>query len=169
MKTRALSLTLPVMAPALLAVIWVALAQRIGNEVILPGIEQVSRIVFHPTQDLISMGSLAANVMVSLVRVIMGYTLAAALAIPLGVVMGYYGFVFKFFNGFLNLFRPIPPWPGSRWSWHGSEFQALQHLAELKQDSSSSISTTSNFPCCSSYLSAHSIRYLLPPSMGYEV
>ncbi|WP_432736704.1 ABC transporter permease [Maridesulfovibrio sp. FT414] len=121
MKARALSLTLPVMAPALLAVIWTALAHRIGNQVILPGIEQVGMIILDPTADLISMGSLAVNVLVSLVRVIMGYTLAALLAIPLGVVMGYYGTVFKFFNGFLNLFRPIPPlaWVPLVMAWFG--------------------------------------------------
>ncbi len=109
------------MAPALLAVIWIALAREIGNEVILPGIEQVSRIVLHPTEDLISMGSLAGNVLVSLVRVIMGYTLAALVAIPLGVAMGYYGVIFKFFNGFLNLFRPIPPlaWVPLVMAWFG--------------------------------------------------
>ncbi|NDV22074.1 ABC transporter permease [Desulfovibrio sp. JC022] len=121
MKTRALSLTLPVMAPALLAMVWIALAEQIGNQVILPGIEQVSHIVLNPTEDLISMGSLAGNVLVSLVRVIMGYTLAAAVAIPLGVVMGYYGVIFKFFNGFLNLFRPIPPlaWVPLVMAWFG--------------------------------------------------
>lgn len=121
MKERALSITLPVMAPALLAVIWIALAHRIGNQVILPGIEQVGRIVFNPTEDLISMGSLASNVLVSLVRVILGYSFAALIAIPLGVVMGYYGAVFKFFNGFLNLFRPIPPlaWVPLVMAWFG--------------------------------------------------
>ncbi|WP_421902734.1 ABC transporter permease [Maridesulfovibrio sp.] len=121
MKTRALSYTLPIMAPALLAVIWIGLAREIGNQVILPGIEQVGHIVFNPTKDLISMGSLAGNVLVSLVRVIMGYTLAAIVAIPLGVVMGYYGVVFKFFNGFLNLFRPIPPlaWVPLVMAWFG--------------------------------------------------
>ena len=121
MRTRALSITVPMMAPALLAVIWVILAQRIGNQVILPGIEQVGDILRHPTQDLISMGSLAANVLVSLVRVVLGYAFAAMVAIPLGVIMGYYGFIFKFFNGFLNLFRPIPPlaWVPLVMAWFG--------------------------------------------------
>ncbi len=121
MRTRALSLTLPVMAPALLALIWIALARQIGNQVILPSIEQVGQIVFHPTEDLISMGSLASNVLVSLVRVLMGYTFAALIAIPLGVAMGYYGVIFKFFNGFLNLFRPIPPlaWVPLVMAWFG--------------------------------------------------
>lgn len=109
------------MAPAFFALVWMALAWRIGNQVILPNIGQVTDLLVHPTEDLISMGSIAGNVAVSLVRVIMGYAAAAAIAIPLGVVMGYYGFVFKFFNGFLNLFRPIPPlaWVPLVMAWFG--------------------------------------------------
>ncbi len=121
MKDRALSLSVPVMAPAFFALVWMALAWRIGNQVILPNIGQVTDLLVHPTEDLISMGSIAGNVAVSLVRVIMGYAAAAAIAIPLGVVMGYYGFVFKLFNGFLNLFRPIPPlaWVPLVMAWFG--------------------------------------------------
>ncbi|MBI9112282.1 ABC transporter permease [Maridesulfovibrio ferrireducens] len=121
MKDRALSLTLPIIAPALLAVTWMILARQISNQVILPGIEQVAELLGNPTEDLISMGSLFSNVLVSLVRVIMGYAIAAFVAIPLGIVMGYYGSVFKFFNGFLNLFRPIPPlaWVPLVLAWFG--------------------------------------------------
>ena len=121
MKQRALSLSLPVFVPALFAVLWVVLAQRIANQVILPGMDQVANLLVRPTEDLISMGSLASNVLVSLVRVIIGYSVAALIAIPLGVIMGYYGVVFKFFNGFLNLFRPIPPlaWVPLVMAWFG--------------------------------------------------
>ena len=78
-------------------------------------------ILAHPARDLISMGSLAGNVLVSLARVMAGYFLAALLAIPLGVVMGYYSVVFRLFNGFLNLFRPIPPldWVPLVMAWFG--------------------------------------------------
>jgi NitT/TauT family transport system permease protein len=109
------------MAPVLLGTIWLVLARQIDNQVILPAMGQVGDILRHPTEDLISMGSLAANVLVSLVRVVLGYGIAALVAIPLGVVMGYYGFVFKFFNGFLNLFRPIPPlaWVPLVMAWFG--------------------------------------------------
>lgn len=116
-----LRLSVPVVAPALFAVLWVVLARRIANQVILPGMDQVVVLLLHPTGDLISMGSLAGNVLVSLVRVMIGYSVAALIAIPLGVVMGYYGVVFTFFNGFLNLFRPIPPlaWVPLVMAWFG--------------------------------------------------
>jgi NitT/TauT family transport system permease protein len=123
------------MAPLLLGIVWAVLAQRIDNQVILPAMGQVGEILGHPTEDLISMGSLTANVLVSLVRVVLGYSAAALVAIPLGVVMGYYGAVFKFFNGFLNLFRPIPPlaWVPLVMAWFGISSLATLSGVEVGQ------------------------------------
>ncbi|CAG36093.1 ABC transporter permease [Desulfotalea psychrophila] len=121
MKNKSLFLVIPILAPILLLLIWLIMAHRIGNQVILPQIGQVAAIIFHPTLDLLSMGSLIANVLISLVRVIMGYALAALIAIPLGVIMGYSQLTYKFFNGFLNIFRPIPPlaWVPLVIAWFG--------------------------------------------------
>lgn len=120
-KQYAVFLLIPVLAPVFLILLWLVLASRIDNQVILPGVWEVGTLLFHPTQDMIGMGSLAGNVLVSLVRVVMGYSIAAAIAVPLGVVMGYYGLVFRFFNGFLSLFRPIPPlaWVPLVMAWFG--------------------------------------------------
>ena len=107
--------------PALFLICWHVAARQVQNEVILPGIGQVAGLLRHPAQDLISMGSLAANVGISLVRVLAGYLLAVMLAVPLGIVMGYYRPVFKLLNGFLSLFRPIPPlaWVPLVLAWFG--------------------------------------------------
>lgn len=120
-KQWGITLLIPVLAPMLLIFLWLILVPRINNQVILPGVWEVGRLLFHPTQDMIGMGSLAGNVLVSLLRVVMGYSIAAVIAIPLGVVMGYYGLVFRFFNGFLSLFRPIPPlaWVPLVMAWFG--------------------------------------------------
>ena len=114
-------LLIPVLAPIFLVFLWLVLAARINNQVILPDVWEVARLLFHPTQDMIGMGSLAGNLLVSLVRVVMGYLIAAAVAVPLGVVMGYYGLVSRLFNGFLSLFRPIPPlaWVPLVMAWFG--------------------------------------------------
>lgn len=121
MKKKLLSVAVPFLAPLLFLILWAIIARRIDNQVILPGIGQVTDILMHPGRDLISMGSIAGNSLVSLARVVLGYVTAAALAIPLGVIMGYYGLVFRFFNGFLNLFRPIPPlaWVPLVMAWFG--------------------------------------------------
>ena len=107
--------------PAILILIWIYAAWNIGNQVILPKVDSVAALLLHPTENLISMGSLSSNVAVSLVRVIMGYLLAAALGIPLGILMGYYGLAFRLMNTFLNLFRPIPPlaWVPLVMAWFG--------------------------------------------------
>jgi NitT/TauT family transport system permease protein len=120
-KLWTVSLLIPVLAPIFLIFLWLVLASRIDNQVILPGVWEVGILLFHPTQDMIGMGSLAGNVLVSLLRVVIGYSIAAVVAIPLGVVMGYYGLIFRFFNGFLSLFRPIPPlaWVPLVMAWFG--------------------------------------------------
>jgi NitT/TauT family transport system permease protein len=61
------------------------------------------------------------NIAISLVRVLMGYMLAALIGIPLGIVMGYYGAAFRLMNNFLNVFRPIPPlaWVPLVMAWFG--------------------------------------------------
>jgi NitT/TauT family transport system permease protein len=107
--------------PCAFLCLWHFLAQRVGNDVILPGIGQVAVLFLTPTDDLISMGSLLTNVAVSLVRVLAGYLLAACIAVPLGIAMGYSGRVFSLLNGFLALFRPIPPlaWVPLVLAWFG--------------------------------------------------
>lgn len=121
MKKKLLSVAVPFLAPLIFLILWAIIARRIDNQVILPGIGQVTDILMHPGRDLISMGSIAGNSLVSLARVVLGYVTAAVLAIPLGVIMGYYGLVFRLFNGFLNLFRPIPPlaWVPLVMAWFG--------------------------------------------------
>lgn len=107
--------------PALFLTGWHWAAKSVQNEVILPGIGQVTDLLRYPTQSLISMGSLAANIGISLVRVVAGYLLAVILAVPLGIMMGYYRSAFKLLNGFLSLFRPIPPlaWVPLILAWFG--------------------------------------------------
>jgi len=112
---------LPLAAPVCFLAIWSYLAWLTGNEIILPGLGQVADLLARPGQSLLGMGSLAGNILVSLVRVLAGYFLAMAIAIPLGVVMGYYSLVFRFLNNFLGIFRPIPPlaWVPLVLAWFG--------------------------------------------------
>ena len=107
--------------PVLFLVLWGAIDRQLDNEVILPGVGQVAALFLQPTESLIAMGSLVTNVVISLVRVLAGYLLAVCLAIPLGILMGYYGTVYRLLNGFLALFRPIPPlaWVPLVLAWFG--------------------------------------------------
>ncbi|WP_300155254.1 ABC transporter permease [Solidesulfovibrio sp.] len=107
--------------PALFLVLWEYLARRTGNPIILPRLGEVADILLAPGADLISMGSLARNVAVSLVRVCIGYAAAVALAVPLGLAMGHYGGINRLLGPFLSLFRPIPPlaWVPLVLAWFG--------------------------------------------------
>ncbi|MBP8912095.1 MAG: ABC transporter permease [Phycisphaerae bacterium] len=109
------------LVPGLFLVFWSVAAKQLNNEVILPGVGQVAELFLQPAEGLIAMGSLATNVAVSLVRVLAGYLLAVCLAVPLGILMGYYGPAFRLLNGFLALFRPIPPlaWVPLVLAWFG--------------------------------------------------
>jgi NitT/TauT family transport system permease protein len=112
---------LSLIIPALFIILWWVLAWRVDNPIVLPRVSDVFALLTSPTQNLISMGSLLSNVFVSLIRVLVGYLLAVLMAIPLGILMGYYSLGYDLFNNFLGLFRPIPPlaWVPLVLAWFG--------------------------------------------------
>ena len=59
--------------------------------------------------ELIQQGVLLKHVSASLFRVALGYLLAAACAIPLGVFIGWRSGAYAAFNPLLQLLRPISP------------------------------------------------------------
>jgi NitT/TauT family transport system permease protein len=121
LKIFSIRFALSLVLPGLLLLVWHISAKTIDNQVILPHVQQVADMLFSPTVSLIGMGSLTRNILVSLVRVLMGYLAGAILAIPLGVLMGYYSLGFRLCNTFFNLFRPIPPlaWVPLVMAWFG--------------------------------------------------
>lgn len=109
------------MVPIIFLTLWQILAMRINNIIILPDIKSVTNILIKPNQSLIGIGSLFKNIYVSLLRVMIGYFLAIALAVPLGVLIGYSKKIEKILMGFLNMFRPVPPlaWVPLILAWFG--------------------------------------------------
>lgn len=123
----------PIIVPLAFLLLWNSIAVNVGNDLILPGLDQVGSLLVYPYKDVISMGSLAGNVGVSLVRVMIGYLCAAILAIPLGLFMGACRKVYVFLNLFLGIFRPIPPlaWVPLVLAWFGvSSFATLLGVEE---------------------------------------
>lgn len=121
MPSRLISLILPLVVPALFLWGWETAAVRAANDIILPKLTDVLAVLAHPLEPLIGMGSLAANIGISLARVLFGYLVAVALAIPLGILMGYFAPAHRLLNSFLALFRPIPPlaWTPLMLAWFG--------------------------------------------------
>lgn len=107
--------------PLLFLLVWQVSSGIIENKIILPAITDILNILKSPNTSLIGMGSLVDNVIISLIRVIVGYTSAVLVATPLGMLMGYSITIFNLFNYFLGMFRPIPPlaWVPLVLAWFG--------------------------------------------------
>lgn len=125
------ALCAPLLVPLFFFAVWEWAARSTGNELILPPLSQVAGLLAHPTGNVISMGSLAGNIGISLVRVLCGYAVAVLIGVPLGVAMGYYAGLHRLLNAFLGMFRPIPPlaWVPLVLAWFGVE--SLATLAGL--------------------------------------
>lgn len=107
--------------PLLFLGLWQTVAVKLANPVILPTVSDVFAILATPNQELLSMGSMVQNIVVSLWRVLAGFVLAVILAVPLGIWMGYSRTIFNLLNHFLGLLRPIPPlaWVPLVLAWFG--------------------------------------------------
>jgi len=125
-----------ILFPVLLAIIWQVLAIYINKPMALPRLESVARVLSHPNTKILITGSLVENMEISLVRVVCGFSLAGAIAIPLGILMGYYRFVERFFESTVESLRPIPPlaWVPLILAWFG-----IKGLADSFPELSSSV------------------------------
>ncbi|WP_342676304.1 ABC transporter permease [Methanofollis sp. UBA420] len=95
--------------PILLIIGWEIAAILIDSEFILPRVESVLAILAAPTVDILGSGSLIDNALLSIERVLLGFGLAAAVGIPIGIVMGYWRGAENFLDPTIQIFRPIPP------------------------------------------------------------
>lgn len=107
--------------PVLFLFLWAYMAERTGNDVVLPPIGQVTSHFASPGTPLIGMGSLISNILISMLRVLVGYSAAVLLAIPAGLLLGHKKLLSDLFTPFLGLFRPIPPlaWVPLVLAWFG--------------------------------------------------
>ncbi|HBL49000.1 MAG TPA: ABC transporter permease [Firmicutes bacterium] len=107
--------------PILIMLIWIFEAGAIDNSLILPHFSAVLEHFLHPTSNIIGLGALTKNIIISLLRVFLGYLVAVLLAIPIGVLIGYSRICYGFINPVISLFRPIPPisWVPLVLAWFG--------------------------------------------------
>ncbi|MGI8785275.1 MAG: ABC transporter permease [Acidobacteriota bacterium] len=95
---------LPLLLIALLVGAWHAAVHWLGS-IIIPGpVAVVFGII-----ELAQKGLLVKYVVASLFRVTWGYLLAVALAIPIGLLLGWYRRGEKAFNPLIQILRPISP------------------------------------------------------------
>jgi NitT/TauT family transport system permease protein len=99
----------PFLLPLFIIVGWELAAIYLDNAFILPRLESIFSVLLDPTADLLGTGSLVSNAILSIERIMIGFFLAAAVAIPLGIGMGRSSSVNAFFDSTIQLLRPIPP------------------------------------------------------------
>ncbi len=116
-KRYAISMFLPI----LFVIFWQMSSIKINNPVLLPKVNVVTKLLASPTNNLLSIGSLLSNTLISVFRVAIGYSLAAFIAIPIGMIVGYSKKLDQFLLPFLGLFRPIAPlaWVPLVLAWFG--------------------------------------------------
>ncbi|MCJ8499659.1 ABC transporter permease [Desulfatitalea alkaliphila] len=95
--------------PLLLLAGWQATALWLDKPTILPRLDAVASVLMQPTAKILITGSLIENMAVSLIRVVLGFLLAAGTAIPLGLAMGYFQRVERWVDSSVEILRPIPP------------------------------------------------------------
>ena len=107
--------------PVLIAGLWQSLAIYLDKPTVLPGLEQVGIILLHPTLKILGTGSLLENTFISLIRVLLGFLLAAGISVPLGLIMGYFSTVEHLLDSFIEMLRPVPPlaWIPLILAWFG--------------------------------------------------
>lgn len=112
---------LPFVLPAVFVLIWTVAANAIQNPAIMPAISSIVENFSHAMDSFIGLGSIPRNVGFSLIRVLLGYGLGVLIAVPLGLLMGYFGVVSDLCETFINLFKPVPPlaWQPLVLGWFG--------------------------------------------------
>ncbi|TAJ44626.1 ABC transporter permease [Methanofollis fontis] len=100
---------LKIILPIIILFGWEAVAIALNNPFILPPIEDVLAVLLEPTKNILGSGSLLEGAERSLFRVLLGFLVASAVAIPLGIVMGRYSIVQDLTDPVIQLLRPIPP------------------------------------------------------------
>jgi NitT/TauT family transport system permease protein len=107
--------------PLILACTWQAIAVYLDKPMILPRLETVGRVLLQPTAKVLISGSLMTHMSISILRVLLGFSLAACIAVPLGIWMGHCRMAERLFDSLVELLRPIPPlaWVPLVLAWFG--------------------------------------------------
>ena len=86
--------------------LWEIVAQaELVNPLVVPPLSKIFGIFF----ELLWSGQILAQVIVSMRRALLGYFLAAAVFIPLGILMGLFQRAYRLLEVIVEILRPLPP------------------------------------------------------------
>jgi taurine transport system permease protein len=89
---------------------WIILTETgLANELFLPSPQKVFMTLVEVATVGYQGSTLLEHVATSLFRILVGFGLACAIGIPLGVLMGLSQWVRAFFNPMIEFYRPLPP------------------------------------------------------------
>ncbi len=98
-----------IVAPATLLVLWQIAAVRVNQPWIFPPVTHVLDQLVHPLRDHYALGSLLSNTAISLLRVLLGFVLAAAVGTTLGILMGSARIFRHTLEPIVEVLRPLCP------------------------------------------------------------
>lgn len=100
---------LGLLLPAILLIGWQIYAIRADHPAIAPTLPAVLKVLLHPFTKLLGTTHYAYHILVSTSRVLLGFSLSAFIAIPLGIVMGRNRVIYRLLNPTIDFFRPLSP------------------------------------------------------------
>ena len=95
--------------PVILLLIWQVAAVWLDQPWIFPPATRVIEQLMHPLREHYASGSLLSNTFISLLRVLLGFLLAAAAGITFGIAMGSIRIVRSSLEPIVELMRPLCP------------------------------------------------------------
>lgn len=95
--------------PVTVLVIWQVAAKCVNQPWIFPPVTSIIEQLAHPLRDHYTEGSLLGNALISLVRVLLGFSLAAVAGVTLGIVMGSVRVVRGLIEPTIEILRPLCP------------------------------------------------------------
>ncbi|MBN2316377.1 MAG: ABC transporter permease [Sedimentisphaerales bacterium] len=95
--------------PVILLIVWQIAAVRLNQPWIFPPVTRVMDQLVHPFREHYASGSLLSNTFVSLLRVLLGFCLAAVTGIGLGIAMGSIRILRKSLEPMIEVLRPLCP------------------------------------------------------------
>ena len=98
-----------VAVPLTLLLIWQLAAGYMNQPWIFPPVTKVFEQLAHPLRDHYASGSLLSNTLISLLRVLLGFLLAAVAGVTLGIFMGSIRTVRNAIAPIIELLRPLCP------------------------------------------------------------
>jgi NitT/TauT family transport system permease protein len=98
-----------IVVPVLLLIVWQITATWLNQPWIFPPVTRVIDQLVHPLREHYASGSLLSNTFISLLRVLLGFLLAALAGISLGIAMGSIRIVRHSLEPIIEVLRPLCP------------------------------------------------------------